>query len=481
MADVATNHLRNLLVPHHGNGFRPFALRRRSLAAYGVAAVLVKLIIAVVVTSVPLSRVLPSSITPSKLVELTNKARTQNGLKPLRVSVVLGTAADGKARDMLAKGYFAHISPTNVTPWYWFKRAGYSYSYAGENLAIDYTTAEGLMSAWLASPSHRKNILNSNYRDIGIAVQTGAFRGSPTTVAVQFFGTPVAAPTVVKVAPTRPTVPVKPAAVVVNPPPKTQVLGETRVLIPPPPPSFLTPGPNETVVGPGVWVTGEAVAASTVTIRSGGTTLASGVTSSLGYFRLQLAAVPDGSLTITATTTDPATGLTSSESSALTVTVDGTPPTIAAEKSLVIPAQTYGHYDVFAGVSPDATEITARLGDRRFALTPVGDVAVGQVDARGATATDLTLVVRDGVGNETTAQLADLATLSPNLLIAPSGVDFLTRVKLLLFSRGVVLALVLFLVLALSIHLLSQVRVNHHPTTVSTLLLISFLGLLFFI
>ena len=87
-------------------------------------------------------------------------------------------------------GYFAHESPTGVTPWFWFKEAGYTFLYAGENLAINFTESSDVENAWMASPKHKENILNANFREIGIATVDGVYNNNPTTFVVQMFGTP---------------------------------------------------------------------------------------------------------------------------------------------------------------------------------------------------------------------------------------------------------------------------------------------------
>lgn len=127
------------------------------------------------------------------LVALTNESRSQNGLGTLSTNSALATAAYNKAKDMFEDNYFAHTSPDGKTPWDFIKEAGYTYSYAGENLAIGYADADELFDAWMNSPTHRENILNSNFREIGIAVLSGTFEGSQTLIAVQEFGTPLSA------------------------------------------------------------------------------------------------------------------------------------------------------------------------------------------------------------------------------------------------------------------------------------------------
>ncbi|MBI4101382.1 MAG: hypothetical protein HY443_00265, partial [Candidatus Nealsonbacteria bacterium] len=93
------------------------------------------------------------------------------------------------AKDILEKGYFDHWSPEGVSPWYWFNEAGYDYKFAGENLAIGFLDSEEVHRAWLDSPTHKENILNRNYQEIGLAVLKGEFAGrGETNVVVQLFG-----------------------------------------------------------------------------------------------------------------------------------------------------------------------------------------------------------------------------------------------------------------------------------------------------
>lgn len=125
------------------------------------------------------------------LVSMTNSARGRNGLGSLSVNSRLTSAAYSKAQDMLANQYFAHTSPSGRTPWDFIKGAGYNYSYAGENLAIGYSDASELFSAWIASATHRENILNPNFREIGIAVISGTYEGVETIIVAQEFGAPL--------------------------------------------------------------------------------------------------------------------------------------------------------------------------------------------------------------------------------------------------------------------------------------------------
>jgi hypothetical protein len=131
-----------------------------------------------------------SSINSTEVINKTNQQRANSGLEPLAVNASLNAAALAKGQNMMNDQYWAHISPGGVEPWYFIQESGYDYSIAGENLARDFAETDSMMSAWMASPTHRANILNSRYSEIGIAVINGNLLGYDTTLVVQMFGKP---------------------------------------------------------------------------------------------------------------------------------------------------------------------------------------------------------------------------------------------------------------------------------------------------
>ncbi len=180
------------VIPHPENGFKPLALRRRSLAAVAGILLLAKTVALSTAALMPLPAEL-STITTARITELTNQRREGAGLNPLAVNPKLSEAARWKARDMLDHDYFAHISPSGTTPWLWISKADYKYQVAGENLAIDFVQAERVVEAWMASPTHRENIMHPDYTETGVAVMTGEFEGGTSTVVVHMFGRPLGA------------------------------------------------------------------------------------------------------------------------------------------------------------------------------------------------------------------------------------------------------------------------------------------------
>lgn len=131
-----------------------------------------------------------SAIYASVLVNLTNQNRVAANISALKVNPLLEKAAQMKANDMATYGYFAHNTPEGQTPWYWFAKAGYKYSYAGENLAVNFNDSDEVERAWMNSRGHWLNILNPKFTEIGIATSTGFYKDRLATFVVQLFGTP---------------------------------------------------------------------------------------------------------------------------------------------------------------------------------------------------------------------------------------------------------------------------------------------------
>jgi hypothetical protein len=129
-----------------------------------------------------------SNVSIQDLVNLTNQRRQEAGLAPLALNDQLSNAAAAKASYMFEKNFWAHVAPDGTTPWYFIKNSGYEYLYAGENLARGYNSSGDVVNAWMASPTHRENMLSPNYKDIGFAVQTGSLTGSDTVLVVEEFG-----------------------------------------------------------------------------------------------------------------------------------------------------------------------------------------------------------------------------------------------------------------------------------------------------
>ena len=106
-----------------------------------------------------------------EVLNLVNKERKANGLKPLTLNKELSNVANIKSRDMIEKGYFDHTSPTYGSPFDMMKKFNISYNTAGENIAMGQKTPSEVMNSWMNSSGHRANILNSTYTELGVGIQ----------------------------------------------------------------------------------------------------------------------------------------------------------------------------------------------------------------------------------------------------------------------------------------------------------------------
>ena len=186
--------LKKYFIPHEENDHKPHILRVQSVAFVLVIALAVEGALWFGTAQVAPHSQLFGIIVANTLVDETNQNRVANDLPALTVSPLLQAAAQEKADDEAANHYFAHTSPSGLTPWYWFQQVGYGFEYAGENLAVNFSDSQDVTNAWMNSTEHRANILNPNFTQIGIATATGTYEGAPAVYVVEDFGAPVPPP-----------------------------------------------------------------------------------------------------------------------------------------------------------------------------------------------------------------------------------------------------------------------------------------------
>lgn len=180
-----------LFVPQEKNNHRALLLRPTFLGIFIAIYLLNQSIISSLTALKPGILGYSSEITAQKVLTQTNNERLKLGLSSLQYNETLSQSATAKAQDMFSNSYWSHNSPDGKTPWDFFKLAGYKYSVAGENLAKDFYDTDGLIKAWMNSPTHRDNIVNTKYQELGIAVVNGVLNGVKTTLVVQHFATPL--------------------------------------------------------------------------------------------------------------------------------------------------------------------------------------------------------------------------------------------------------------------------------------------------
>ena len=185
--------LKKYFVPHEENDNKPHLLRARSVAFVLVIAFAMESFFLFGASYLAPRSQLFGIILANALVDGTNASRASNDISSLAVSPLLQVAAQEKVNDMVANNYFAHTSPAGLSPWYWFEQVGYNFTYAGENLAVNFLDSQDVTNAWMNSPEHRANILNGNFTQIGMATAQGTFQGRPAVYVVELFGAPAPA------------------------------------------------------------------------------------------------------------------------------------------------------------------------------------------------------------------------------------------------------------------------------------------------
>lgn len=116
-----------------------------------------------------------------QVVELVNKERNKNGLASLTMDSELNRAAAVRAKETAQS--FSHTRPNGSSCFTALDEIGYSYSSAGENIAMGQSSPSEVVNAWMNSEGHRANILNSSFTKIGV----GCHSNGSTLYWSQFF------------------------------------------------------------------------------------------------------------------------------------------------------------------------------------------------------------------------------------------------------------------------------------------------------
>jgi hypothetical protein len=177
--------LKHYLIASEENDYRPWIMTPTAVAAFCLVVWGLRIFI-------PSSFLIAApSIDPTDVMNRINQERSQRFLPTLNINSKLNSAANIKSNDMLARSYFAHVNPDGKYVWPTVEAAGYTpYKTLGENLAMDFTEAGAMVTAWMNSPTHRANILNDKFEDQGLAAVYGLFEPDHYTIAAtNIFGT----------------------------------------------------------------------------------------------------------------------------------------------------------------------------------------------------------------------------------------------------------------------------------------------------
>ncbi|MDO8425687.1 MAG: CAP domain-containing protein [bacterium] len=178
-------------IPHEGNDYQPHAVRGKRARQYAGAFVAMKLIVVIAILTAPSSLFMSErsfAALEADLIARTNAERVAHGHAAVAPDVQLEQAATSRAVDLGTFGYFSHVGPNGQEFRDFLAAARYPFAAAGENLAMGFSDAQAITEAWMASPTHRANILADDYVDIGVGAARGTFGGRPVVYIAQHLG-----------------------------------------------------------------------------------------------------------------------------------------------------------------------------------------------------------------------------------------------------------------------------------------------------
>lgn len=109
----------------------------------------------------------------AEVLKLVNEERAKVGCSAVSANSALSDLAERFSDDMAARGFFDHTDPDGATPWDRAAKAGIS-DLGGENIARGQADAAAVMEAWMNSPGHKANILNCDFKTLGVGVHLGS-------------------------------------------------------------------------------------------------------------------------------------------------------------------------------------------------------------------------------------------------------------------------------------------------------------------
>ncbi len=185
--------LKQFFIPHVGNNYHPHILHGKRVLFYGALGIMVKAIAVATILLMPLQvLVVPEVVVDQerRIIALTNEIRLREGVDPVVYHEKLHISSFLKAEDMVEGSYFEHVSPAGKHLSNFLKDAAYDFSVAGENLAVGFATPEDVVTAWVESPTHFTNLIDPDFKDIGVGSRIGLYQSVPSIYIAEHFGNP---------------------------------------------------------------------------------------------------------------------------------------------------------------------------------------------------------------------------------------------------------------------------------------------------
>lgn len=186
--------LKKFFVPHAENNYHPHVLHTKRALFYTLVFGVMKLIVILLVVLLPQEAYLHSDVLNEQyktILALTNETRVNNKIPSLWFASKLDVSAQEKANDMAKYRHFSHTGSKGRTLAYFLNQAGYNYTVAGENLAVGFSDPQSLVDAWVRSPKHYANLVDRDFTEVGLGLESGIYRDEPVVYVAQHFGNQV--------------------------------------------------------------------------------------------------------------------------------------------------------------------------------------------------------------------------------------------------------------------------------------------------
>lgn len=193
IAIIMQTSLKHFFIPHEGNNYHPYILHSKRAVFYSLFFLSLKALVFLFALLLPsVVFVMPDVLESeeNKLLTLTNNLRIQKGLPTLSPVIPLHVSADNKSKEMQDLQYFSHNSPNGYDLSHFLSEAGYQYQMAGENLAMGFSSAEEIFSAWMQSPTHYANLIDPDFKEFGLAMESGQYNDLATVYVTAHFAEP---------------------------------------------------------------------------------------------------------------------------------------------------------------------------------------------------------------------------------------------------------------------------------------------------
>ena len=185
---------KDFFIPHAGNNHHPHILHTKRALFYSLFFIAIKAVVFIFAISIPIQAFMMPDVLKeqrNEILRLVEETRAANGLSTLSGADKLYSSSQKKSEDMVVNSYFSHVGPGNRDLKYFLNQENYAYRYAGENLAMGFSDAKSVVNAWIKSPLHYQNIIDSDFSETGMGIASGDYKGKETVFITQHFGAPI--------------------------------------------------------------------------------------------------------------------------------------------------------------------------------------------------------------------------------------------------------------------------------------------------